>query len=144
MKTAILLVLAGLSIAQAAEPTGTLTLACEGTTTNMNIKTGFIDKPEPVSMGIIVDFAALKVEFSDAHFPIPIEDITETTVAFYGNNLPDPLGPSLFIIDGTIDRVTGGVEAKLVQHGDRHDRSGNGLHLLTTYSLKCQPTQRML
>jgi hypothetical protein len=49
MKTTILLALGALSAAQAAEPTGTLTLVCEGTT-----KLG--EKLDPISMGIIVDF----------------------------------------------------------------------------------------
>jgi hypothetical protein len=34
MKAAILIVLAGLAIAEAAQPTGTLTLACEGMVTH--------------------------------------------------------------------------------------------------------------
>jgi len=50
VKTPLLLALVALSTAQAAEPTGTLTLACEGTT-----KLG--EKTDPISMGIIVDFA---------------------------------------------------------------------------------------
>jgi hypothetical protein len=51
----MLLVLAALSTAQAAEPTGTLTLACQGTATD---KTDLREaaKPEPVSMGLIIDF----------------------------------------------------------------------------------------
>jgi len=135
MKAAILLVLAGLSTAQAAEPTGRLALACQGTTTTTDLKTRVDEKPEPISMGIIVDFPARRVEFPDAHFPIEIiQDITKTTVSFYGNNLV-----YASTIDGTIDRVTGAVEATLVQHA----RGSDGPHLLTSYSLKCKPTQRM-
>src|SRR6516164_4950804 len=56
---AALLVIAGLSMStQAAEPTGTLTLACEGTMTDMT-KTDV--KPEPISMGIVFNFSARTV-----------------------------------------------------------------------------------
>jgi hypothetical protein len=61
MKVAMLLVLAGLSIAQAAEPTGMLTLACQGTST---IHVPALNDPplkQEVSMGIFVDFTARTV-----------------------------------------------------------------------------------
>ena len=52
---AALLVVAGLSMtAQAAEP-ATLTLACKGTVTDTSKPNA---KPEPLSMGIIVNFTA--------------------------------------------------------------------------------------
>jgi hypothetical protein len=126
--TTALLVLAGLSIstAQAADPTGTLTLACEGTT-----KLG--EKTDPISMGIIVDFADRTVHgfgypgFSGRFdFPVKITGMNEVTVAFHGSN---QTGEN---IDGSIDRVTGDVEAR-TQTAD----------VILRYSLKCKPTQRM-
>jgi hypothetical protein len=57
MKAAILIVLAGLAIAEAAQPTGTLTLACEGMVTHQPE-----GKPEPISMGMIVNFAERTVQ----------------------------------------------------------------------------------
>jgi hypothetical protein len=57
---ALAVVLVGLPTAQAADTT--LTLACQGTTTS-----GLEDaKPEPISMGIIVNFAKKTVhDFDD-------------------------------------------------------------------------------
>jgi hypothetical protein len=96
------------STAQAAEPT-TLTLACQGTAQWSDDA-----KPVPTSMGIIIDFAALTLEGfgSDVTFPIRITDITETALTFSGNNL-NKKGAASFSINGTIDRVTGAVEAIL-------------------------------
>jgi hypothetical protein len=82
MKTAsILLVLASLSTAHAAEPTGTLTLACEGTVTD-NWQAD--QKPEPISTGITIDFTARTVQGFGSYWPIPIpiDTLTETNVMF--------------------------------------------------------------
>jgi hypothetical protein len=57
MRASILLALAALSTVQAAEPTGTLTLACDGTATTPKENA----KPQPVSMGIVVNFTARTV-----------------------------------------------------------------------------------
>jgi len=46
------------AVAQAAEPTGTLTLACEGTARDA---TSAVKPPQPISMGIIVNFTARTV-----------------------------------------------------------------------------------
>jgi hypothetical protein len=77
VKATLLLVLAGLwmSSAQAAEPTGTLALACHGMTKEIAPQLGA--KPEPISMGIIVDFAARTLEGfgSDATFRIQSETL---------------------------------------------------------------------
>ena len=55
---ALAVTIVGLSIAQAADTT--LTLACQGTTTS-----GLEDaKPEPVSMGIIVNFTTARSKAS--------------------------------------------------------------------------------
>jgi hypothetical protein len=114
------------ALAQATEPTGTLTLACQGTT-----KLG--EKLEPISMGIIVDFAARTVHgfgypglSGRFDFPVKITGMNEVTVAFHGSN---QTGVS---ITGSIDRVTGDAEAR-TQTPD----------LILRYALQCKPTQRM-
>jgi hypothetical protein len=61
MKAPMLLALPALSTAQAAEPTGTLTLACQGTVTG----TGTEEKPELISMGVIVNFTTGMVQGFD-------------------------------------------------------------------------------
>jgi hypothetical protein len=120
--------------AQATEPTGTLTLACNGTA-----QTGDF-KPEPTSVGIIINFAAQTIEgfHSDVNFQIVITDITETAITFAGSNL-DPKRTITEDIHGTIDRVTGTVEA--IYAGSPVRGSGKGWTMI--YSLKCKPTQRM-
>jgi hypothetical protein len=76
---ALAVTLVGLPTVQAADTT--LTLACQGTTT-----TGTEDKPEPISMGIIVNFTKKTVHgFGDPIFGeqlIKITGITETAVNF--------------------------------------------------------------
>jgi hypothetical protein len=70
--------------ARAAEP-ATLTLACQGTAT-ANTEDA---KPEPVSMGIIINFTNRTVQgfgypgLSD--FPVKITAMNEVTVAFGGS-----------------------------------------------------------
>jgi hypothetical protein len=122
-----------LSTAQAAEPTGTLTLACEGTeittdttdTTDKNTRAAY---GTPISTAINVDFEHRTVEFDN--IPASISQITETTIKFHFGTKPN--------LEGTIDRVTGAVEVNtLCPMSDRYDRSE------VTYSLKCKPTQRM-
>jgi hypothetical protein len=125
MRSLTLLTLAVLSTAQAAEPTGTLTLACEGTAVSGNGT-----NPEQLSMGIVVDFATRTVEFGhDFQFPVEITNITQTTIKFFGSTGYSPLSN----LDGVIDRMTGAVEAYIVRE----------LGGTMSYSLKCKPTQRM-
>jgi hypothetical protein len=123
--------------AQAADTT--LTLACQGTTT---ISTTTGDKSEPISMGIIVDFTNRTVQgfgFPDySHdFPVKITGMNEVTVAFHGSNEAGkgPISPDMSIT-GSIDRVTGDVEARSATSSD------TSLTILR-YALKCRPTQRM-
>jgi hypothetical protein len=139
MKAPTLLMLVGLSIstAQAAEPTGTLTLACQGMTKEIAPPLGA--KPEPISMGIMLDFAARTLEGfgSDVTFRIGIGNITETALDFSGSNVSDLTRSYTYQISGTMDRVTGTVEA--VFTGSMKD----GPRWSTGYSLQCKPTQRM-
>jgi hypothetical protein len=133
MKLTMLLAL-GLSFAHAAEPTGTLRLACEGTRTEMWTP----DKPEPVSMGIIVDFGARTVSIFGA--PIPIEDLSDVQVVFNSTDHPDD-DQFHQHVGGTIDRVTGDVGMLTILSGPFSDNSY--ISLWTNYSLQCKPTQRM-
>src|SRR5262249_34713657 len=92
--------------AQAVEPE-TLTLACQGTATF-----GSEEKPEPISMGIIVNFMKRTVHgFVDPFLGeqlVNITGITETSVSFGGGQE----GPySTTSVVGSLDRVTGDVRA---------------------------------
>jgi hypothetical protein len=122
-------------IAHAADTT--LTLACQGTTTS-----GIEDaKPEPVSMGIIVNFTKKTVHGFDnpgmTDFPVNITAVNEVSIAFGGSM---SLGSIIETnIMGSIDRVTGDVEAT-----SRSSNTKTGkLVTSTSYLLKCRPTQRM-
>ena len=101
----------------------TLALACEGTVADINLGA----KPEPISMGIIVNFTAWTVTgFRGANFPVAITGIDEVRISFRGLNST----PAFFAaVYGSIDRVTGAVEA-----------TTDGLptlNSLSRYSLKC-------
>jgi hypothetical protein len=135
LAAAIILVV-GLSTAAQAVETGTLTLACKGTTVTGEFA------PEQLSMGLIFNFTAGTVQgFStpDPGFkevPVNITGIGEVTVTFGGSRrfgLGDALAHNL---SGTIDRVTGDVDAE-------ETITDGKLNTRTTYSLKCRPTQRM-
>jgi hypothetical protein len=119
--------LVGLSTAQAADTT--LTLACQGTTT---FGTG---DSAPVSMGIIVNFTNRTVH--GFVFPAKITDADEVTVSFEGSK---PYSASaIWYNRGSIDRVTGDVEATFTQS----DTKTGHIFASTNWLLKCRPTQRM-
>jgi hypothetical protein len=89
--------------------------------------------------GIIVDFTNHTVHgfgypgFSGLFdFPVKITGMNEVTVAFHGSNQTED-------ITGSIDRVTGDVEAR-IQMSD--SKTGDLLSILR-YALKCRPSQRM-
>ena|SRR5262249_14155605 len=115
-------------IIAAAEPTGTLTLACQGTTTFM----APIRRSEPVSMG----FADKTVQgFTyPVDFPVKITGISDTMIVFSGQG---PSRPNHFQIDGSIDQVTRVIETTTVLRSDETST------LWSISSLKCRPTQRM-
>jgi hypothetical protein len=137
MKLTMLLALA-LSTSHAAEPTGTLTLACQGMATD---KTDLSEeaKPKPVSMGLIIDFTTKTVAGFERVFPssstarVEITVVDKTTIGFSGT---DGMGGAVF---GTIDRIVSDVEA-VAEHWNRET---NKLQWATGYSLKCKPTQRV-
>ena len=114
----------------AAEPSGTLTLACKGESTLTMI--GADASPqEPVSMGIIVSFKEETVGWVHSYGTVEgfhgiraqILLLDETQVQFGGDD--DDLGS----IRGDIDRVTGDTNASY--------RSGTRS---MKYSLNCKPT----
>jgi len=121
--------LVGLPTAQAADET--LTLACQGTTRLGNAK------PEPISMGIIVNFTNQTVQSFGApgvlDYPVKITASNDVTIAFLGTD--EKHGSS---IRGSIDRVTGDVEATSTM---TDAKTYNTLYL--KYALKCRPAQRM-
>jgi hypothetical protein len=130
----------GLSTAAQAVETGTLTLACKGTTV-AGSEGGYEGaEPEQLSMGLIFNFTAGTVEGFDLGFsqniPVKIAGINEVTVAFGGSGryLIGNLSMS-----GTIDRVTGDVGAEEVVT----DAKAEKVLSRTFYSLKCRPTQRL-
>jgi hypothetical protein len=124
----------GLLVAQAAEPTGTLTLGCEGTVTENRISEG-VQTTEPVSMGIIVDFGAGMVR--GFNFSVPISKVDETSVTFDGYE-PRPFGNKKDGIGGKLDRVTGAMQVTYTRWYALVSSTWD-----TNYSLKCKPTQRM-
>src|SRR6516165_4545377 len=98
---AMLIALAGLTMStQAAEPTGTLTLGCQGAREISRPNAKLLS--EQTSMGIIINFTARAVagSFIDPSvddFPLAIHSINETTVIFGG---ADKIGNSS--VEGSI------------------------------------------
>jgi len=125
---AAILIVASTSIAHATEP-ATLTLTCQGTTTI----TAEDSKPEPISIGITLNFTArTMVGFyspSGEGFPVKITGLSEANVAFGGSNKTDT-----WFIDGNIDRATGDVEASSVIF----DQTTRSFLPSVSYSLKCR------
>ena len=120
--------------AQAADTT--LTLACQGTTTS-----GLEDaKPQPISMGIIVNFTNRTVHgfgypgLSDT--PVKITAFNEVLVTFNGSEASFGSKGS---ISGSIDRVTGDVEATWMLTDAKTGKTVASM----SYALKCRPAQRM-
>lgn len=132
MKAPILIVLAGLSSAQAAEPEK-LMLACQGT-----VKSGLSndDKGEPISKGLVIDFAARTVAgfTSPGAFSVKILSADEASIVFQGSS--DNGGQ---LIHGSINRVTGDVEADWTGTIPQTGR----VIAVSVYSLRCKPAQRM-
>jgi hypothetical protein len=132
MKAPILLAFLGFATAQAAETTGTLTLACQGTATQATEP----DAKEPISMAIVLNFTTRTLQgfphIGDAEIT-KVDDGQIVFVATYdGNNVE-------WGFVGTIDRVTGDLKAHWML---MNMETGNSQ--IVAYSLKCPPTQRML
>jgi hypothetical protein len=123
--------------AQAADTT--LTLACSGAATDISMSPGSTDitipagKPEPTSMGIIINFTARTVAGLD--FPLKITSSDETTIFFEGSHDTELTARK---ISGSIDRVTGDMKAVSIKI-----KKNTFISLDVAYALKCRPTQRM-
>ena len=132
MKLAMLLAL-GLSVAQAAEPTGTLTLLCQGERMSRS-SSDTAPAQEQVSIGIIINFTDRTVKGfgGDWSFPIPIHEVNETFVTFEDHQA----GLFEASIIGIIEFVTRDMEAVM-------KLSGKTGKLENFYILQCKPTQRM-
>jgi hypothetical protein len=122
MKAPLLLALAGLSISTAHAPERAVVLVCEGKVTQPPGS-----KPEPVSIGIVINFTARTVTWPDASgfFPLAITKLNEETVDFRGSN-------GSRTITGSINRKTGDTDAILTLREDPKTRRINH------YSLKCR------
>ena len=121
--------------AQAAD--NTLTLACQGTATTKVFLGKFVDyEPEPISMGLIVNFTKRTVQGTARWGPwlfddqLPITELTEGTVVFSGWS--KLMGMT---IRGSMDRVTGDVGMLATTKGEKSEA--------LDYALKCKPAQRM-
>jgi len=106
----LLVVVLALSFSATAQAQpATLILACKGTTTAPLMPD---EKPQPISMGIIVNFSARTVQGfvspQGFEFPVMITAANDVMVAFSGQQ---QLPSSVHSIFGSIDRVTGDVEA---------------------------------
>src|SRR5262249_43439061 len=103
------LVQCGLAMTALAQQPATLTLACKGTATWGATP----DKKEPISMGLIVNFTSRTVQGFGypglIDYTVKITAANDVTVAFEGDQ---KLSSSTSSIGGTIDRVTGDVEAR--------------------------------
>ena len=121
-----------LIVVAAAEPTGTLTLACQGTT-RLSIASSPWSPDESSSMSLIVNFATQTVtglrygDLSyDDEFPVGITGANDLIVMFGGSNDGSD-NPTT--ITGTIYRMTGDIYV-----------IWKGGAVIRTYSLKCKPT----
>jgi len=124
------------ALSAASAPADTvLTLACQGTTTS-----GSEEKPDKVSMGIIVNFTKRTVQGFGSpgliDYPVQITAWNDVTVAFSGSHV---FANQNLSIRGTIDRVTGDVEATDLST----DTTTHKIVSSLTYTLKCRPAQRM-
>jgi hypothetical protein len=130
--TATLLVLTGLLIAtaQAAEP-DTVTLACEGTATDM---TRADTTRYPKSMGIVINLTTGAVHIPSVNgqsIEIIRDASDELTLIFSGLN---PSNGQAFT--GHVNRVTGDMMAT----DSRRDLKTGKILSAVDYSMKCKPT----
>jgi hypothetical protein len=138
---AALLVVTGLSMPAQAQQS-TLTLACKGTTTVTTMEDA---KPEPVSMGLIVNFTTRTVQGFGSpslnDYPVKITGINDVTIDFDGsdNGVSAISTSSVSSIRGSIDRVTGDVEATSMLTATNPPKIITSMN----YLLKCRPAQRM-
>ena len=135
MKAPILLAFIGLATAQAAEPTGTLTLACQGTVAD-NIKP---DAKQPISMGIVLNFTTRTVQGFPHIGGAEITKVDDGHIVFVARYHGSKEVHDEWGFVGTVDRVTGDLKAHWML---MNMETGNSR--IVAYRLKCQSTQRML
>jgi len=135
IRTALVLLLA-CSFANAPEARAQqlLTLACKGTAQSAIPDKNDPEPREPISMGIVLNFATHTIQGFD--YPIMIRDANDATVVFGGNRQSLSLES---IIEGYIDRVTEKLEATEVLF----DHAASKTLSTKNYRLRCKPTQRL-
>jgi hypothetical protein len=114
----------------------TLTLACQGTTTESLEPDA---KKYPVSMGIVVNFTDRTVRgfYLLELLEIPVKITAANKVVAFGGQRKSP--STLTSIHGSIDRVTGDLAATLAVSEAKTSK----IYSTTIYAQKCRPTQRM-
>jgi hypothetical protein len=125
---AVTLVVLCLSTAHAADPTGTLTLACDGTSTSPMLPD---KRPEPVSMGIIINFTTRTVHGFGHEDDIMIKKMDDAHILFFGSFGPN--GEVGWLVAGGINRVTGEALVLMKDMGDKTAK----------LALMCRVAQRM-
>jgi hypothetical protein len=131
-----------LSIVSAQAQAAPLTLGCSGIVTSRQVsKHGIPGEPEKkdvVGMSIVVDFdqrtlAGFWTEEDGVHNALPITEFDANSVNFHGaKGNKDSI---LFFIDGTVDRITGKVDANETWYW----RSGG--QSFVVWDLQCKPTK---
>ena len=125
-------------VAQAAP----LTLGCSGTLTTTQVpKEGVANDPEKenvVDLSVVIDFEQRTVsgflrEMSGINTPLPITAVDANSVTFKGSNKESKSKIQSFI-DGTVDRITGKIDAEARVHW------GTGSFTIMSYDLRCKPT----
>jgi len=125
----------GFAATAQAQTAATLTLACKGTVTS-----SLDSKPEPLSMGLIINFTTRTVHgfgVPGADYPVTITAADDVIVTFSGEYKEPPF--STDSIGGTIDRVTGALEATARSYDEMNHKTLS----VMSYSLQCRPAQRM-
>jgi hypothetical protein len=126
----------------------TLALACEGTRSS-----GFDKKEDnvsclfcgtdPISMGVVIDFNTRTVQGFGRGYSVEIRSADDALIDFAGD---DGGRPPLAreVISGTIDRVSGKLEADAsTRMWDEKASIYRTDTFRTTYKLECKPAQRL-
>jgi hypothetical protein len=136
-RVAFLLLACGFAATARAQPAA-LTLACKGTTTDSALP----DERSPFSMGMIVNFITRLIQGFGTpgliDYPVKITGADDVTIVFGGSQ--EIFGSrARHSINGSIDRVTGDVEATSIMSDPNTGKTIS----TTTYELQCRPAQRM-
>jgi len=123
-----LLVISALSAAaaEAAEPAGTMALACKGRS-----ESGTGAGSNQISKGVILDFQT-KIVSGLSDGATKITGVSETTISFSGSEAG-------LAIKGTLDRVTGTLLASSIRSDPETRRTTS----LVSYDLRCRRTERL-